>query len=282
MAESEKKQVYRRFVEEVINKGNLSVIPELYHPEYVDHSAPPGAAPGQSVFEQVAAIQTMFRGAFPDVHFIIEDMIEYGDWIGTRVTGRGQHIGQPFMGVMPKGHKLAWSSLGFFRIQDGKIIEHFGQPDLLGLYEQISAPIQKGSSDENRAIMMRYFYEGANKGNLSIIDEVFDTNYVHHDPANIDAIGGLDDVRHHITTLRHAFPDLEFHVVDEIADENNIVVRWTVSGTHTGDYFGIPPTGKKFNITGMNHWKLANGKAIEGWVSRDDMGLMRQLGLMPG
>ena len=76
MAESQKKQVYRRFVEEVINKGNLSVIPELYHPDYLDHSAPPGAAHGGSVYEQVAAIPKMFRGAFPDVHFTIEEMIE--------------------------------------------------------------------------------------------------------------------------------------------------------------------------------------------------------------
>ena len=148
MAESQNKQVYRRFVEEVINGGNLSVILELYHPEYVDHSAPPGAAQGQSVFEQVAAIQTMFRGAFPDVHFTIEDMIEDGDWVATRVTGRGQHLGHPFMGVLPSGRRIAWSSLGFFRIQDGKIIEHFGQPDLLGLYEQINAPLETVHTDD--------------------------------------------------------------------------------------------------------------------------------------
>jgi len=138
------------------------------------------------------------------------------------------------------------------------------------------------SANDSKALFRRYFNEGANKGNLSVIDEVFAANYVHHDPANVDSVGGLEDVKHHIATLRHAFPDLEFSIHDEIADENNIVVRWTVSGTHTGDYFGIPPTGRKFSVTGMNHWKMANGKAIEGWVSRDDLGLMRQLGLMPG
>jgi steroid delta-isomerase-like uncharacterized protein len=138
------------------------------------------------------------------------------------------------------------------------------------------------AADNHKALFRRYFSEGTNKGDLSIIDEVFSSDYMHHDPANIDAIGGLDDVRRHITTLRSAFPDLEFIIHDEVADDDNIVVRWTVRGTNTGDYFGIPATGRPFAITGMNHWRMANGKAIEGWVSRDDLGLMRQLGLIPG
>jgi steroid delta-isomerase-like uncharacterized protein len=138
------------------------------------------------------------------------------------------------------------------------------------------------SADDHKALFRRYFAEGANKGNLSVIDEVFAANYAHHDPANVDSIGGVEDVKHHIITLRQAFPDLEFRIHDEIADENNIVMRWSVHGTHTGDYFGIPPTGKTFAVTGMNHWRMANGKAIEGWANRDDLGLMRQLGLIPG
>lgn len=138
------------------------------------------------------------------------------------------------------------------------------------------------STDDYKTLFRRYFAEVANKGNLGVIDEVFATNYVHHDPAAVDSIGGVEDVRRHIITLRRAFPDLEFRIHDEIADENNVVVRWTVLGTHSGDYFGMPATGKKFAVTGMNHWRISNGKAIEGWANRDDLGLMRQLGLIPG
>lgn len=135
-------------------------------------------------------------------------------------------------------------------------------------------------AEANKALFQRYFDEGTNQGSLAVVDEVFATDYLHHDPANVDSIGGLDDVKRHITTLRSAFPDLAFHVQDVVANGEDIVLRWTATGTHTGDYFGIPPTGKTFTITGMNYWRTANGKAIEGWVSRDDMGLMRQLGLM--
>ena len=137
MAESPNKQVYRRFVEDVINRGDIGVIDELFHPEYKDHTAPPGLPPGMSVHDQVAGIPRMFRGAFPDLKFTIESMIEQDDWVGTRVTGEGTHSGEPFMGLQPSGRKAVWSSFGMFRIQDGKIIEHYGQPDLLGLREQL-------------------------------------------------------------------------------------------------------------------------------------------------
>jgi predicted ester cyclase len=138
MAESAGKAVYRRFVEEVINAGNIDVIPEIFHPEYVDHSAPPGAGQGLSVYEQIAGIPRMFRGAFPDVHFTIESMVEEGDWVGTRVTGEGHHSGTPFMGIEPSGRRAVWTSFGLFRIADGRIVEHYGQPDLPGLREQIT------------------------------------------------------------------------------------------------------------------------------------------------
>lgn len=137
------------------------------------------------------------------------------------------------------------------------------------------------SKEANKLLFNRYFSEGTNKGDLSVIEEAFDTNYAHHDPAALDVIVGLEGVKGHILTLRAAFPDLAFHVQGFVSEDTEIVVRWTATGTHGGDYFGIPPTGKTFSITGMNYWRIgSNGKAVEGWVSRDDMGLMRQLGLM--
>ena len=66
------------------------------------------------------------------------------------------------------------------------------------------------------------------------------------------------------------------------ADQGDeIVVRWTARGTNTGDYFGMPATGKPIEITGMNTWNVRDGKAIEGWVNRDDMLMMQQLGVVP-
>ena len=130
-------------------------------------------------------------------------------------------------------------------------------------------------------LFRRYFSEGTNKGDLSVIADVFAEDYAHHDPANPDVIVGRQGVENHINTLRGAFPDIAFEVEDMVVDGEKICIRWTAHVTHTGDYFGIPPTGKSANITGMNTWHMRDGKAVEGWVNRDDFGLLQQLGIIP-
>jgi steroid delta-isomerase-like uncharacterized protein len=127
------KDVYRRMVEEVVNTGNLDLVDELFDPAYVDHSAPPGAPGG---LEGVKAVFGMFRAGFPDVRFSVDDMVAQGDVVATLVHGEGTHNGT-FMGIPPSGKHAKWRSVGFFRVKDGKIVEHWGIPDLLGLLIQI-------------------------------------------------------------------------------------------------------------------------------------------------
>ena len=139
------------------------------------------------------------------------------------------------------------------------------------------------SEAENRALFERYFDEVANKDNLALADEIFAPDYQHHDPANPDPrpMIGSQAVKDHLTSLKSAFPDLVFEIDDIVTEGDGIVVRWTARGTNTGDYFGMPATGKPIEITGMNTWVTRDGMAIEGWVNRDDMGLLQQLGVIP-
>ncbi len=277
MAESMKKQVYRRFVEEVINKGNLDIIPELYHPDYVDHSAPPGIPHTGTIFEQVAQIPKMFRGAFPDVHFVIESMVDEGDWVATRVTGTAQHLGRPFMGVPPTGRKVVWTSFGFFRVQDNKIIEHWGAPDLAGLREQITKPAEPGSLDEMRAVVARYVYE-VNMQNYDAFDEFVDPGFIDHNPipGQKPGIPGLKDA---YRIFSDAFPDVWFTFSDLVAEGDTVVGRGVIEGTHSGNFMGIPATNKKIYWTGTRVFKAKNGKVTEGWINFDMMALMQQMGV---
>ena len=139
------------------------------------------------------------------------------------------------------------------------------------------------SEAESRALFERYFDQVANKDHLDLADEIFATDYKHHDPANPDPrpMIGPQAVKDHLTSLKGAFPDLIFDIDGIVAEGDDIVVRWTARGTNTGDYFGMPATGKPIEITGMNTWVTRDGKAIEGWVNRDDMGLLQQLGVIP-
>ena len=127
------KAVYARMVEEVVNQGHFDVVDELFHPDYVDHAAPPGSPPG---LEGVKAVFSMFRTGFPDVKFTIDQQVGEGDYVATLVHGEGTHTGQ-FIQFPPSGKHAQWRSVGFFRVEDGKIREHWGIPDLLGLLIQI-------------------------------------------------------------------------------------------------------------------------------------------------
>lgn len=127
------KDVYRRVVDEVVNQGHFDVVDEVFDPSYVDHGAPPGLPPG---LEGVKAVFGMFRTGFSDVQFTIDDMVAQDDIVATLVHGEGTNDG-PFMGMPPSGKHARWRSVGFFRVRDGKIIEHWGIPDLLGLLIQL-------------------------------------------------------------------------------------------------------------------------------------------------
>ena len=141
----EAKALYTRFVEEVINTGNADVVDELYAADYVDHTPPPGAPPG---LEALRLVPALFRGGFPDVHFTIHKLVGEGDIVASHVTGHGTHTGQ-FLAFPASGNEATWRSLGFFRVRDGKIVEHWGLPDMLGLLIQIGVipPPQTGSGD---------------------------------------------------------------------------------------------------------------------------------------
>ena len=127
------KAVYARMVEEVVNQGKFEVVDEIFHPDYVDHAAPPGSPPG---LEGVKAIFGMFRTGFPDVKFTIDQMVGEGEYVATLVHGEGTQTGQ-FIQFPPSGKHAVWRSVGFFRVEDGLIREHWGIPDLLGLLIQI-------------------------------------------------------------------------------------------------------------------------------------------------
>ena len=77
------------------------------------------------------------------------------------------------------------------------------------------------------------------------------------------------------------FPDLQFTIEDMIAEGDKVITRGVFTGTHTGDFMGIPATGRKVSIKYLDIWRLENGKAKENWVQMDLLGLMQQLGVIP-
>ncbi len=131
---------------------------------------------------------------------------------------------------------------------------------------------------ENEKIIRRYFDEAWNQGKLEVLDEVIDPNYINHSPGLPNPLPGPNGLKPIIAAIRTGFPDLHFQIDDLIIAENKVAVRCTMQGTHLGDLFGIPPTGKKVKVNQMQIEYIKNGKIFEHWRQSDDMGMMKQLG----
>ena len=135
------------------------------------------------------------------------------------------------------------------------------------------------SAEQNKATVRRIFDEIVNKGNLSVADELLAADYVNHDfPAPAPGAEGFKFVT---TMFRSGFPDIVVTLEDELAEGDKVVTRGVFVGTHTGDFMGIPATGRKVSIKYLDIWRLESGKAKENWVQMDLLGLMQQLGVIP-
>ncbi len=136
------------------------------------------------------------------------------------------------------------------------------------------------TAETNKAIVHRYVEEGYNAGNMAVLDELFDADFVNHDPAQ-PAVRDLQGLKQLIMAHHAAFADVRTTVEDLVAEGDKVVKRFTVRGTHTGDLNGIPATGKQFTLEGIDILRLADGKIQEIWVAYDMLGLLQQLGVIP-
>jgi len=136
MSIEENKAMDRRFYEEVWNGGNLAVVDEFVAANYVDHDPQPtGALEGVEGIKQSV---TMYRTAFPDAHFTIEDQIAERDLLVTRWRARGTHQG-PLMGIPPTGKPAMVTGISITRWASGKVVEGWTNFDALGLLQQLGA-----------------------------------------------------------------------------------------------------------------------------------------------
>jgi steroid delta-isomerase-like uncharacterized protein len=130
-----------------------------------------------------------------------------------------------------------------------------------------------------KVLVRRLFEEVWNQGNLAAIDELFAPSYIRYDPAAPEA-KGLAGFKQLVVMLRTAFPDLHFTLEEVIAEDDKVMTRALLRGTHRGEYLGIAPTGKPVAVMGMVVLRIAQGKFQEGWLMMDNLGLLQQLGVV--
>jgi steroid delta-isomerase-like uncharacterized protein len=133
--------------------------------------------------------------------------------------------------------------------------------------------------EENKALVRRFYGEVWDRGNVEFAHEVFADDYVRHDLRATQAMPGAAGMAKIAADFRRAFPDARWHVDLLLGEDDLVAVRWTATGTQTGFWGDVQPTGKSVAFSGVNVFRFgADGKVAEIWNHRDDLGLMEQVG----
>jgi steroid delta-isomerase-like uncharacterized protein len=135
------------------------------------------------------------------------------------------------------------------------------------------------SAEENKALFRRAYEELWNRGNLSAADELIAPDFLNH-AASPGSNRGPESMQGSVVWARNAFPDLRFEIEELVAEGDIVAGRLTMSGTHRGPLMGMPSTGRSVRTNHMHFVRFRDGKAVEHWGVREDLGMMRQLGLV--
>jgi steroid delta-isomerase-like uncharacterized protein len=133
--------------------------------------------------------------------------------------------------------------------------------------------------DANKQLVERFYEEVWARGNVDFATKAFSDDYVRHDLRPAQAAPGAAGQARIAEQFRQAFPDLQWRIDLVFGEADLVAGRWTASGTHTGSWDDLPPTGKRAEFSGVNIFRFGDdGKVVEIWNHRDDLGLMNQLG----
>jgi predicted ester cyclase len=136
------------------------------------------------------------------------------------------------------------------------------------------------TSEHNKRLVRRALQEIYADGNLQVANELIHPDFMDHEPAHPEQPTGPESVKQTVRQLHDAFGDLRFEVKDEIAEGDKVVQLVIMSGRNTGSLMGREPTGKEFAVRHTYIWRIAGDKIVEHWGSRDDLGLLGQLGFL--
>ena len=137
-------------------------------------------------------------------------------------------------------------------------------------------------SEENKALMKRWFEEVWNQGNARVIDELLAEDGVIHGLADIDGnpVQGLASFKEFHAKFRGAFPDMHISVDDVIAEGDKVVARCSVRAQHTGAHLGFEATNAPVQFEGVAIVRVKNGKIAEAWNCFDFLTMNKQLGVL--
>jgi steroid delta-isomerase-like uncharacterized protein len=136
------------------------------------------------------------------------------------------------------------------------------------------------STEDNKAIVRRFIDEAFVKGRPDALDEIVSEDFTPRTWPSVEP--GIESLKQAVTRMASGLSDVRFDVEDLIAEGDRVAVRLTAHAVHRGDFMGMPAAGKGYTISEIHIFRLTDGKIAEHWHVADMLGMMRQLGAMPG
>jgi predicted ester cyclase len=291
--------VVRRFYEEGVNHGDLSLFDEVIAPDAIYHAATVMDATGPEALKAIFA--DLFAG-LPGTQYTLLTSTAGPDAVAVRYQASGVHSGE-FRGFAPTGETITWTQSTFVHVACGQISEIWSEVSQLDRLQQFGgleadSPAERmagtgaatspaatptgeaescapASPDEVLAVVDRVRAEVYNEGTFEVMPEIFAEDYVHGSANGPDAIGIEAGVQR-IGTFVTAFPDLEWTFDEVIVEGDRVSARWTTRGTHDGELAGIAPTGNSVEFTGISHFTVHCGKVVEFQTEMDAAGMLAQ------
>jgi predicted ester cyclase len=137
------------------------------------------------------------------------------------------------------------------------------------------------STETNKAVVRRLLEDILSDGQLDVADEIIADGYQDSGPVAVPGLPpGPEGMKMFATFYRTAFPDIRFTVEEQIAEGDVVATRWTSTATHAGQLDEIPPSNNKVNCSGVSIDRVVDGKMVEGWGVFDELGMLRQMGVI--
>lgn len=137
-------------------------------------------------------------------------------------------------------------------------------------------------SDVLKANVREFYDRGWNRGDLTVIDDLFSPQYRDHDAEEQTDVSGVAAAKQFIAIFRESIADLHLAIEDQFVEGSTVTTRWTLTGTHQGQLLGIAATGRPLLVTGISIDRFdEDGRFLEGWGNRDGLAMLRQIGVFP-
>jgi predicted ester cyclase len=291
--------VYR--IVEAFNQGDDDAVDELFASRYFDHD--PARVDGPLGPAGVKQSWAGLRAAFPDLRATIHDTVAECATVAVRGEITGTHLGD-FMGMAPTGGSVRLSLIDFNRIVGGQVVERWAHADGVGLLRQLqgdeppdqphpaaSVPRSQPAGHHggnghaqcraSKALALRFSQIVLNGHQLGRAGDFLAPGFVGHLAGVPGPVVGIDAWRDMFGGIVAAVPDYNETVYEVVAEGDLVAARITFGGTHAGELFGVPATGRMFAAEGMAFLRICDGWIIEQWTEADLLGVLGQLGALP-